>query len=165
MPLAFFKAVEETVHETLRRGLYGWEVRDCAVTMTHSGYWARQSSAHGGFDKTMSSTAGDFRGLTRLVLMAALEQAGTVVSQPLHRFELTLPADALGPVLPALARLGAVPEAPVLNGVSCALAGTIPAANVQRLQRELPALTGGEGVLESAFERYEPVHGTIPVRR
>ena len=40
MPLAFFKAVEETVRETLRQGLYGWQVTDCAVTMTHSGYCA-----------------------------------------------------------------------------------------------------------------------------
>ena len=35
MPSAFFTAVEETVRETLRQGLYGWEVTDCAVTMTH----------------------------------------------------------------------------------------------------------------------------------
>ena len=32
---------------TLRQGLYGWEVPDCTVTMTHSGYWPRQSHAHG----------------------------------------------------------------------------------------------------------------------
>ena len=86
MPLAFFKAVEETVRETLRQGLYGWQVTDCTVTMTHSGYWARQSHAHGTFDKSMSSTAGDFRNLTPLVLMDALKQAGTEVYEPIHRF-------------------------------------------------------------------------------
>ena len=77
MPYAFFKAVEETVHETLRQGINGWEVTDCVVTMTHSGYWPRQSHSHAVFDKSMSSTAGDFRGLTPLVLMVALRQAGT----------------------------------------------------------------------------------------
>ncbi|MBA3490171.1 MAG: GTP-binding protein, partial [Longispora sp.] len=61
MPYAFFTAVENTVKETLQQGVYGWRVTDCVVTMTHSGYWARQSSAHGTFDKSMSSTAGDFR--------------------------------------------------------------------------------------------------------
>ena len=50
---------------------------DCAVTMTHSGYAARQSHAHGVFDKSMSSTAGDFRALTPIVLMRALRRAGT----------------------------------------------------------------------------------------
>ena len=29
MPSAFFRAVEETVRETLRQGIYGWEVPDC----------------------------------------------------------------------------------------------------------------------------------------
>ena len=96
MPLAFFKAVEETVHETLRQGLYGWQVTDCTVTMTHSGYWPRQSHAHGTFDKSMSSTAGDFRNLTPLVLMGALRRAGTTVYEPMHRFRLEIPADTLG---------------------------------------------------------------------
>ncbi|MBA2715438.1 MAG: TetM/TetW/TetO/TetS family tetracycline resistance ribosomal protection protein [Rubrobacteraceae bacterium] len=77
MPLAFFKAVEDTVQETLHHGLRGWQVTDCAVTMTHSGYWPRQSHAHQGFSKSMSSTGEDFRNLTPLVLMDALEQAGT----------------------------------------------------------------------------------------
>ena len=32
------------------------------------------------------------------------------------------------------------------------------------LRQELPALTRGEGVLECALDRYEPVTGTIPAR-
>jgi len=60
MPYAFMRAVEETVHATLQLGLCGWQVSDYTVTLTHSGYWARQSHAHGSFDKSMSSTAGDF---------------------------------------------------------------------------------------------------------
>jgi hypothetical protein len=42
MPFAFFRAVEETVPQVLREGLHGWQVVDCAVTMTHSGYWAQR---------------------------------------------------------------------------------------------------------------------------
>ena len=74
--------------------------------MTHCGYWPRQSHAHATFDKSMSSTAGDFRHLTPLVLMAALRQAGTTVCEPLHRFRLECPADALRPVLSSAARAG-----------------------------------------------------------
>ena len=92
MPPAFFTAVEETVRGTLQQGLRGWPVLDCVVTMTHSGYWARQSHSHGTFDASMSSTAGDFRHLTPLVLMTALRQAGTRVLEPMHRFELEIPA-------------------------------------------------------------------------
>jgi ribosomal protection tetracycline resistance protein len=164
MPFAFFKAVEETVTDTLRQGIHGWQVTDCAVTMTHSGYWPRQSHAHQGFDKSMSSTAGDFRNLTPLVLMSALRQAGTRVYEPMHRFRLEIPADTFGAVLPALGRLRAVPRAPAPRGTSYLLEGEVPAARVHELQQQLPALTRGEGVLESAFERYQPVGGAIPTR-
>ena len=164
MPLAFFVAVEETVLETLRQGLYGWQVTDCLVTMTHTGYSPRQSHAHQGFDKSMSSTAGDFRGLTPLVLMSALEQAGTTVYEPMHQFRLEIPADTFGTLAPVLARLRAVPRSQEMQGAAYVLEGEIPAARVHELQQELPALTRGEGVLESAFDRYEPVSGTIPTR-
>ncbi|MFC7106006.1 GTP-binding protein [Nonomuraea rubra] len=110
LPYAFMRTIEETVHETLKQGLHGWEVLDCVVTLTHSGYYARQSHAHGSFDKSMSSTAGDFRNLVPLVLMTALRRAGTTVYEPLHRFRLELPPDTLGPVLPVLAGLGAIPR-------------------------------------------------------
>jgi ribosomal protection tetracycline resistance protein len=83
MPIAFFRAVEEKTRETLRQGLYGWRVADCTVAMTHSGYLPRQSHAHQGFAKEMSSTGADFRGLTPLIVMGALKRAGTVVCEPI----------------------------------------------------------------------------------
>ncbi|MER5177502.1 translation factor GTPase family protein [Streptomyces sp. NPDC002896] len=164
MPFSFIKAVEETVHDTLREGIHGWHVTDCTVTMTHSGYWARQSHSHGVFDKSMSSTAGDFRNLTPLVLMTALRQAGTTVYEPMHRFRLEIPADLFGPLLPVLARLRAFPRTPSTHGTTTALEGDIPAARVHELEQLLPGLTRGEGVLECAFDRYEPVRGTPPTR-
>lgn len=162
MPYSLMRAVEETVVETLRQGLYGWQVTDCVVTLTRSGYWPRQSHAHGTFDKSMSSTAGDFRNPTPLVLMAALRRAGTTVYEPMHRFRLELPADALGPVLPVLGRLRAVPGTPVTHGGTCVLESEVPAARVHEMQQLLPALTRGEGVLESAFATHRPVRGQAP---
>ncbi|WUH89095.1 TetM/TetW/TetO/TetS family tetracycline resistance ribosomal protection protein [Streptomyces sp. NBC_00433] len=165
LPYAFFVAVEETVMSTLTQGLYGWQVTDCTVTMTHSGYWARQSHAHAVFDKSMSSTSGDFRNVTPLVLMDALRQAGTRVHEPMHRFTAELPAESLGAVLPALSRLRAVPRAPAATGPGgCVIEGDIPAARVHGLEQQLPTLTSGEGALETVFDRWAPVHGEIPVR-
>jgi ribosomal protection tetracycline resistance protein len=164
LPLAFRKAVEETVHQTLREGLHGWPVVDCAVAMTHSGYYPRQSHAHATFDKSMSSTAGDFRHLTPLVLMTALRRAGTRVHEPVHRFRLEIPADTAGPVLPVLARLAGAVTSPVPRGSSCVLEGEIPAARVHQLRQRLPGLTRGEALLECAFDHYEPVRGPVPSR-
>jgi ribosomal protection tetracycline resistance protein len=164
MPPAFFRAVEDTVHETLREGLRGWQVADCAVTLTHTGYYPRSSHAHQGFAKSMSSTGSDFRHLTPLVLMAALKEAGTVVCEPIHRFHLGLPTDTLAAAMGLLGRLDAVPETPAITGSWCTVEGSVAAARVQELRLQLPAKTRGEGVLEVSFDRYEPVSGEPPTR-
>jgi ribosomal protection tetracycline resistance protein len=152
MPAGYHKAVEDAVRETLRQGLYGWQVTDCTVSLTHSAYPA-------------GSTTADSRNLTPLVLMSALKRAGTVVCEPIHRFQLEFPADTLGSILAALARLEAVPASPAMRGSSCTLEGTIRVARVHELQQQLRGLTRGEGVLESAFEHYEAVRGSPPKRR
>ncbi|MFJ2240165.1 GTP-binding protein [Streptomyces sp. NPDC087859] len=165
MPYAFFKAVEDTVRETLGQGLNGWQVTDCAVTMTHSGYWPRQSHAHQGFDKSMSTTGADFRGLTPLVLTEALRRAGSQVYEPMHRFRIEAPADTLGALLPVLAAFQAVPQTTETRGGSCVLEGAVPAARVHALEQRLPGLTRGEGELESGFDHYAPVvRGDVPSR-
>jgi ribosomal protection tetracycline resistance protein len=164
MPAAFFRAVEDTVRETLRQGIYGWEVIDAAVTMTDSGYMGKHSIGHARFTKSLSSTGEDFRKLTPLVVTGALRQARTVVCAPVHRFRLDVPADTLSVLLPALTRLHAIPRTQVTRGATATLEGDIPAADVHKLRQQLPPLTRGDGVAECAFDRYEPVSGPFPVR-
>jgi len=164
LPLSFLRAVEDTVPATLRQGLRGWQVTDATVTLTHSGYYPRQSHAHAHFDKAMSSTGADFRGVTPLVLMSALRQAGTGVYEPVQRFRLEVPADLLGRVLPALARLRAVPEVPEVRGSVCVIEGDIRTARMRALEQQLPGLTQGEGTLECSFGHYQQVSGELPAR-
>ncbi|UOZ09953.1 translation factor GTPase family protein [Amycolatopsis sp. WQ 127309] len=153
LPPAFHKAIEETVHSTLEQGLYGWEVLDCAVTLTHTAFFSPISAA------------GDFRKMTPLALMAALREAGTRVYEPVHRFELEIPANAVSAVLVKLAELRAVPGEPVLGPASCTLHGTIPAGHVDELTQALPALTRGESVFLSEFGDYRPYPGKPPRRQ
>jgi ribosomal protection tetracycline resistance protein len=47
---------------------------------------------------------------------------------------------------------------------STVVAGEIPASQVHELAQQLPALTRGEGTLESEFARYQPVRADPPVR-
>ena len=161
LPQAFLRAVEEAVPRTLAQGLHGWQVEDCAVTITHSGYvpppptgWSKYSSA-----------ASDFRHLTPLVLATALQRAGTVVCEPVSSFSLEIPEASLPAVLTALGRLGTAGQAAAgRRAAECAIAGEIPAGRVPELQRLLPGLTGGEGLLESRFARYQDVRGPVPER-
>jgi ribosomal protection tetracycline resistance protein len=87
-----------------------------------------------------------------------------MVYEPIHRFHLETPADVLGPLLPALARLHAVPQPTTVRSSSCTIEGDIAAAHVHALRQQLPALTRREGVLECAFDRYQPVSGRSPTR-
>ena len=148
----FTEMMTQYVRHTLREGLAGWQVPDCAVTVTDCGY------------VSPSTTAADFRKLTPLVLMAALKQAGTVVCEPMIRVSLEIPADTTGIVLTAVARLGGVATTPSPHGDLAEVAAVLPAARAQALQRQLPGLTSGEGVIETTFGGYRPVRGTPPTR-
>ena len=164
MPPAFFTAVETAVRSTLHQGPHGWEVPDARVVMTHSGYWPRQSRMHGTFDKSMSSTAGDFRNLTRLVLASAINRAGTLVCEPVHHFDLEVPDQTLAATLAVLAAHGAVPHLTEPRPPVVLLSGDVPAGAVHQLSVRLPGVTRGEGVLTTALDHYRPVTGRPPTR-
>jgi ribosomal protection tetracycline resistance protein len=167
----FTEIMTQYIRRTLREGLFGWRVTDCTVTMNECDYFVgdgsrrRSRSNNGRQVHTSRTTAADFRKLTPLVLMLALERAGTVVCEPLLRASIEAPTDAVGTVLAAVARLGGVVEAPSLRGDLSMIETVLPAAHARDLQRQLSGLTGGEGVIETSFGGYQPVSGTPPSRR
>ena len=149
----FAEMMTQYVGQALQEGLSGWQVTDCTVTVYESGY------------VSPATTAAHFRKLTPLVLLAALKQAGTVVCEPMIRVGMEIPADAVGSVLVAVARLGGVVATPSLRGDLATLETVLPAARAQVLQRQLPGLTGGEGVADTSFGGYRPVGVRAPARR
>jgi ribosomal protection tetracycline resistance protein len=157
----FAGMMERYVSDTLRAGLFGWQVTDCTVTMFHCGYSIADGPPS---TRGPDSTAADFRKLTPLVIMCALARARTHVCEPIHGFRLDVPADTLGSVLPALARLGATPGMPTIRGASYVIEGAVPAAMVHVLQHRSTELTGGEALLETEFDSYRPVLGSPPTR-
>jgi ribosomal protection tetracycline resistance protein len=169
VPLYLYKTLESFsehmdgyVRETLREGLFGWQVTDCRVTMTDCTYSVPDGPPS---RRGPLSTAGDFRKLTPLVLMQALEEAGTAVCEPMVRAALEVPVSSIGQVMTALHRVSASVEAQSLSGDLSVVAAVVSAVRARDLQRELSRLTAGEGVLESEFIGYQPVSGDPPVRR
>jgi ribosomal protection tetracycline resistance protein len=149
----FREQMARYVREALGEGPFGWRVTDCTVTLNDCGY------------KAPGTTAADFRRLTPVVLMQALEQSGTVVCQPISRITLEIPAGTVGTVMAALARLGTGGSAQPAPGQLALIETLLPAARVPELQRRLSGLTHGEGVLETTFEGYEAVNGAAPTRQ
>lgn len=153
LPLAFHRAIEETVYETLKQGLYGWEVTDIAVFLTHTGYFSPVTAA------------GDFRKLVPLVLMEALSRAGTAVYEPLNQFELSAPARSSSNAMFRLSALRAVLEKPVLLRETFLLTGMLPVATTEEFKRSLQSFTEGEGVFLTKPSGFCKIEGTFPTRK
>ena len=150
LPRAFHTAIEETARQCLQQGLYGWEVPDCRVDLIHTRYIAPMT------------VAADFRRLVPLVLMQALQEAGTRVCEPVNRFELEVPPDAVSAVLAKLAESLATVEDTTVTPTQAHLTGLIPAGRLHAFESHLPGLTHGEGVLLTTFEGFHPVPGPPP---
>ncbi len=104
------------MRRTLAEGRYGWQVTDCTVTLTHSGFVPpsavrlEQLFQLGRRLPEPDPAGADDRA----------DLAGTTVLEPMHWFRLEIPADMLGAVLPALAPLRAVPAGSPRSGARCA---------------------------------------------
>ncbi|KIL41477.1 tetracycline resistance protein [Gordoniibacillus kamchatkensis] len=153
LPLPFHKAIEDTVHQTLKQGLYGWEVADIKVTLTATGY------------ASPVTVAGDFRKLVPLVLMEALRKAGTEVYEPMNSFEFNVPVRALSAALFQLAKKKAVFREPVLKKEEYLVTGTIPAAATEAFKSEVQSYTEGEGLFIAKPCGYRKMAEPFPVRK
>jgi ribosomal protection tetracycline resistance protein len=166
IPLYAYKRREEFegtmtgyVRDSLRVGLHGWEVVDCAVTLVDCWYSLADGPPSRRGPLSMPS---DFRGLTSHVLAHALAAAGTVVCEPVLRIRIDVPAASLGAVMAAARRLDATLEQPTSRDDTATLEGELPAVRLSGLQRALPGLTRGEGVVESSFAGYRPAVSAVP---
>ena len=153
LPPAFHKAIEETVFDTFKQGIYGWEVTDTVVTLTHTGY------------SSPVTVAGDFRKLVPLVLMEALSRAGTDVYEPINHFELSVPADTISKVMFKLSLVKAEFEKPVLQNDTFLLTGTLPVAATEDFKRDLNALTKGEGIFMAKPWGFSKIENGFPTRK
>ena len=152
LPRTFHRAVEAAALRTLEQGLYGWEVTDCTVTLFRVGYHSPDSKA------------ADFRDLTPMVLLRALQQAGSRVYEPCQALEIEIPRDTLSTVAGALAAREAEIVATEERGESWAVFAEVPTRRVQEVRAELPGLSRGEATVFARPGTHRPVRGRPPQR-
>ena len=169
LPLFLFKSVEHFTHvmfehvtRALSRGLFGWEVTDCRVTLTEVGYTSMDGPPS---RRGPLPTALDYRKLTPLVVRQALVRASTQVCEPVLGVSLEVPTRDGPQLLRLLGQWGTEVTGQTATADLTRLDARLVAARLHDLQHQLPDLTGGEGVLETRFDGYQPVRGNAPVRR
>ena len=169
LPLFLFKSAEHFTHvmsvhvtRALSRGLFGWEVTDCRVTLTEVGYTSMDGPPS---RRGPLPTALDYRKLTPLVVRQALVRASTQVCEPVLGVSLEVPTRDGPQLLRLLGQWGTEVTGQTATADLTRLDARLVAARLHDLQHQLPDLTGGEGVLETRFDGYQPVRGNAPVRR
>ena len=147
----FFDAAEEGGRAVLEQGLYGWPVIDWDVEVTDLIY-------------LVSSVPVDYRNLAMLVMADAIRDAGTVVCEPVNDVTIRIPAASVGAVIHAMmVHRGTIGETSMGDDLAT-VTGTVPAAEVEDLVRQLPGLSNGRADIESRFRDYVPVAGDPPAR-
>lgn len=152
IPVSYMKIVEEMVRQTLKQGIYGWEVTDCVVEITKAGY------------ESAMSTGTDFRRLTPLLIAEALQKAGTDVHEPMNRFELEIPEPLLAQMLQSLAASEARVDMTAVNQGICHIEGVLPVRRTTEFEKNIPDLTQSEGVFISEPSGYQKAYGPTPIR-
>lgn len=99
---------------------------------------------------------GDFREATCRAIRNALMQAENVLLEPVVRFELAMPNEALARVTGELLRIGAQLDASETDGGETTLTGRCTAAMFWDYPTRFAASTHGHGRIASRFDRYEP---------
>ena len=99
---------------------------------------------------------GDFREATCRAIRNALMQAENVLLEPVVRFELAMPNEALARVTGELLRIGAQLDASETDGGETTLTGRCTAAMFWDYPTRFAASTHGHGRIATRFDRYEP---------
>lgn len=150
IPKQFIPAVEKGVVDAMAAGgPHGFPVVDVTVTCLD------------GKHHPVDSSEMSFKMAGSLALREALNQAGTVVLEPISRLEVTVPTASQGDVLGDLnARRGRVQGTDAIGSHHQVITALVPTAEVQRYAIDLRALTGGRGRFRAEHDHYDvlPAH-------
>ncbi len=142
LPKTFLRAIEEAVYDTCKYGLYGWELTDTKVTLMYTEY------------NSVDSTPSDFRNLTPMVLMEAIDNAKTKLLEPINEFELRIPEYSISKAMFDLKMMGAEFDNPNLAGGDYILNGIIPVESSKDYQIKVASYTEGKGIFITKFGGY-----------
>ena len=145
----FMKQIPQVLDQCRRSGPLGWEVTDLKVTLL------------GGYCKyDLGTKHDDYKIITPMVFADALNNAGTVLLEPVMNFEISVPEEYGSQIYRDLIRMRASFEQPVVADDRLLFNGKVPFAETFRSTSVLYASSRGQGVLKTKFCGYYPVEKT-----
>jgi elongation factor G len=151
IPSGFIPAVEKGVQEAMQEGaVAGYPVKGVRVRVYDGSY------------HTVDSSEMAFKVAGSLAMKQALEQAGSVLLEPIMTVTVTVPEDAVGDVIGDLNSRRGRPLGmePVGAGMT-EIKAEVPMAEMLSYAPDLRSITGGQGEFTMEFERYEEVPGHL----
>ncbi len=131
---SFQNAVREGLLNSLRHGLYGWEVTDAKITLL----WAEYSS--------VTSTPADYRNVAPVAVIRALLDAGTELLEPMLAYTLTVPANMAGRATYDLNVMHATLDEMTIQGNEITYSGQVSLDASKLYSQAVAAYTKGTGV-------------------
>lgn len=144
IPKGYLSVVRESMLTFLKKGLYGWPVTDCLITLTHAGVCPLSIAPH-------------FRQLTPILMQQALKNSGTQVCEPYSSFEIELPSGLLNAVLIELGNIHAVIQQIKDDNKKVTIMGELRSKYLHLFESQLPGLTNGRAVFFATQVGYRPI--------
>ncbi len=154
IPTGFIPAVEKGVQEAMQEGVVaGYPVKGVRVRLYDGSY------------HTVDSSEMAFKVAGSLAMRQALEQAASVLLEPIMLVTVNAPEDTVGDVIGDLNSrrgrpLGMEPVGPGMTDIKA----EVPMAEMLSYAPDLRSITGGQGEFTMEFERYEEVPGHLAAR-
>jgi elongation factor G len=151
IPHGFIPAVQKGVQEAMQEGaVAGYPVKGVRVRVYDGSY------------HTVDSSEMAFKVAGSLAMKQALEQAGSVLLEPIMTVTVNSPEDTVGDVIGDLnSRRGRPLGMEPVGGGMTEIKAEVPMAEMLSYAPDLRGITGGQGEFTMEFERYEEVPGHL----
>ena len=146
IPTSFIPAVQKGIVEAMEAGtVAGYPVKGVRVRLFDGQY------------HTVDSSEMAFKIAGSIAMKQALEQAGSVLLEPIMVVTLSVPEDSVGDVIGDLNSRGGRPLGMEPVGGMTEIKAEVPMAEMLTYAPDLRSLTAGQGEYTMDFERYEEV--------
>ncbi|MFL5902891.1 MAG: elongation factor G [Solirubrobacteraceae bacterium] len=150
IPTGFIPAVEKGVREAMESGtVAGYPVKGVRVRLYDGQYHSVDSSEMA------------FKVAGSMAMKQALEEAGSVLLEPIMLVTLSVPEDSVGDVIGDLNSRRGRPLGMEPVGGMTEIKAEVPMAEMLSYAPDLRSLTAGQGEYTMDFERYEEVPGHL----